>query len=308
MAALIVAYALRMAGARGEDDALIGHIESAGGPQVLADPSVRAYLALCSAVLDQSNIALDLRRRREAAACFAEAGDTLRARVELYNCYLDLIELGAYDEAQAGLAATHDWAVRRNLMSMVWVSRSLQAEALWRLGRPQEAVPVMREVAVALARTQSGRKEGGTLVALARALVSQGELDEAEEMARRAVHVLEQNGRPLLPTARTALALVALARGRADEALELMRTAVKEVMDGGLEAGESMLYLAHAEALWATGAHAEAREAIRAARVRIETVAAAIDEPALRASYLGAIEENARTLELARRWLDTPAA
>ncbi len=308
VASLIVVYALRMAGARDEAEALIECVESTSAPKVLADPNVRAYLALCRAVLDQSNIALDLRLRREAAACFAEAGDTLRSRVEMYNCYLDLVELGAYDEAQAELGVTHSWAVRRNLMSIVWVSRSLQAEALWRLGRPHEAVPVMREVAVALARTQSGRKHGGTLVALARALVSLGELDEAEQVARQAVSVLEVNGRPLLPTARTALALVALARGRADEALGHTRTAVAEAAEsGGLESGESMLYLVHAEALWAAGAQAEARDAIGAARARVQAVAAAIDEPALRASYLGRIEENARTLELAARWLDAPA-
>ena len=72
---------------------------------------------------------------------------------------------------------------------------------------------------------------------------------------------------------------------------------------GGLESGESIMYLTHAEALWASGARDDALAAIRFARDRIEGLAARITDPALRRSYREAVEENARTIALAAEWL-----
>jgi tetratricopeptide (TPR) repeat protein len=304
IAVVVVAYALRMAGVRGEDDALLELVEEKAPPEARQDPSVRGYLALCRAVLDQSDIAADLVVRREAAACFSEAGDSIRARIELYNSYFDLVELGAYDDARRGLHAIHEWASRRNLMSLVWLSRGLLAETLARVGRAAEAIPVMREIADEFRRNQSGRKEGATLIALGRAHLSLGELDDAERELRRAIEVLENNGRPILPPALAALARVELARDRTTSALELTRRAISESEAlGGLESGEAVMYLTHAEALWQSGAHEEARTAIRFARDRIESLAARIADPVLKDAYREKVEENARTIALAAEWL-----
>ncbi|HEU5057002.1 MAG TPA: tetratricopeptide repeat protein, partial [Kofleriaceae bacterium] len=304
IAVVMLVYALRMAGLRDDDDALLAVVEEAAPPEARQDPTVRGYLALCRAVLDQSDIAADLAVRREAAACFSEAGDSIRARIELYNTYFDLVELGAYEDARRGLQAIHEWASRRNLMSVVWLSRGLLAETLARMGRAAEAIPVMREIADEFRRNQSGRKEGATLIALGRALLGVGEIDEAERELRRAIEVLESNGRPILPPALAALARVELARGRADGALALTRRAIGEAEAlGGLESGEAVMYLTHAEALWESGAHEEARAAIRFARDRIESLAARITDPVLRSAYREKVEENARTIALAAEWL-----
>jgi len=304
IAITMLVYALRMAGLRGEDDALIAVVEEQAPAEARQDPTVRGYLALCRAVLDQSDIAADLLVRREAAACFSEAGDTIRARIELYNSYFDLVELGAYEDARRGLQAIHEWASRRNLMSLVWLSRGLLAETLSRVGRPADAIPVMREIADEFRRNQSGRKEGATLIALGRVHMALGDLDDAERELRRAIEVLEQNGRPILPPALAAMARVELARGRADAALALTRRAISETEAlGGLESGEATMYLTHAEALWASGARDDALAAIRFARDRIERLAARISDPALRRSYREAVDENARTIALAAEWL-----
>ena len=304
IAIVMLVYAQRMAGLRGDDDALLAVVEQEAPPEARQDPTVRGYLALCRAVLDQSDIAADLVVRREAAACFSEAGDGIRARIELYNAYFDLVELGAYDDARRGLQAIHEWASRRQLMSLVWLSRGLLAETLARSGRAAEAIPVMREIADEFRRNQSGRKEGATLIAIGRALLSLGELDEAERELRRAIAVLEQNGRPILPPALAALARVELARGRTGSALELTGRAIAESEAlGGLESGEAVMYLTHAEALWQRGAREEARTAIRFARDRIESLAARISDPVLRSAYREKVEENARTIALAEEWL-----
>ena len=304
IAVVMLVYALRMAGLRGADDALLAVVEEQAPPEARQDPTVRGYLALCRAVLDQSDIAADLAVRREAAACFSEAGDSIRARIELYNSYFDLVELGAYDDARRGLQAIHEWASRRNLMSLVWLSRGLLAETLSRIGRAAEAIPVMREIADEFRRNQGGRKEGATLIALGRAHLTVGELDDAERELARAVEVLEQNGRPILPSALAALARVELARGRPERAVDLTRRAIAEAASlGGLESGEAVMYLTHAEALWHSGAAEEARTAIRFARDRIESLAARITDPVLRSAYREKVEENARTIALAGEWL-----
>jgi tetratricopeptide (TPR) repeat protein len=303
IAIVVLVYALRMAGLRGEDDALLAVVEVQASPEARLDPTVRAYLALCRAVLDQSDIAADLVVRREAAACFSEAGDSIRARIELYNSYFDLVELGAYDDARRGLQAIHEWASRRNLMSLVWLSRGLLAETLARMGRAAEAIPVMREIADEFRRNQSGRKEGATLIALGRACLASGALDDAERELRRSIEVLEQNGRPILPPALAALARVELARDRPEEALALTRRAIEVAESfGTLESGESVMYLTHAEALWQSGARDEGLAAILFARDRIERLAGQIADPALRRSYREDVEENARTIALAAEW------
>ena len=125
----------------------------------------------------------------------------------------------------------------------------------------------------------------------------------ASSHLRRAIDVLEQNGRPILPPALATLARVELARERPDAALALTRRAIGEAEAlGGLESGEAIMYLTHAEALWHSGARGEAIAAICFARDRIERLAARIEDPALRRSYREAVEENARTIALAAEW------
>jgi hypothetical protein len=68
----------------------------------------------------------------------------------------------------------------------------------------------------------------------------------------------------------------------------------------------ALVRLARAEALHAIGALDAARAAIGEARTWLHAVAAKIQDPAYRASFLEAVPENARILALARAWLDEP--
>ena len=60
--------------------------------------------------------------------------------------------------------------------------------------------------------------------------------------------------------------------------------------------------LAWAEALEAGGDHAQARAVVAAEATKIAERAGRIRDPALRRAFLERVPENARTLELARRW------
>jgi hypothetical protein len=67
---------------------------------------------------------------------------------------------------------------------------------------------------------------------------------------------------------------------------------------------EAFVRLVHAQALDARGERGEAARVIAAARDRLLQRAANIDDAPLRRSFLENVPENARTLELAARWLD----
>jgi eukaryotic-like serine/threonine-protein kinase len=103
------------------------------------------------------------------------------------------------------------------------------------------------------------------------------------------------------------LSVLRLAQGRTEEALTAADKAIAEcaTMGGcGMFRG-AFVRLAHAEALYATGAHDAARHAITEARTRLFTIADRIADPGYKQSFLENVPENARTLTLARAWLGT---
>jgi hypothetical protein len=85
------------------------------------------------------------------------------------------------------------------------------------------------------------------------------------------------------------------ARERAGEALGLLEAL------GSIE-GEGLIRLVFAEALMACGEREASRGAIDAARARLLERAGRIEDDELRASFLTAVWENARTIELAHSW------
>jgi hypothetical protein len=70
----------------------------------------------------------------------------------------------------------------------------------------------------------------------------------------------------------------------------------------------SRLHLVRAEALHALDRSDDARAAICQARGRILDIAATLEDPELRESYLTNVAANVRTLERAREWLEPEIA
>lgn len=132
-----------------------------------------------------------------------------------------------------------------------------------------------------------------------------GDLDGADREIQAALEMVVTLDRPgVLAT----LSMLRLAQGRAGEALAAAENAVSRciAMGGcGLFRG-ALVRLAHAEALHATGDLAAARRAIADARTHLFAIASKIRDPAYRQSFLDNVPENARTLALARTWLDDP--
>jgi tetratricopeptide (TPR) repeat protein len=138
--------------------------------------------------------------------------------------------------------------------------------------------------------------------ALADVLLQLGDLDAAEEQARRAALLLAPIPADEL-LARATLAAVLLAQGRAAEALSTA-TQVLARYDAvaALAHKASFARLVHAEALAAVGDRPAARRAIAAARRELVARSERIMDPELRHGFLHQVPEHARILELDLRW------
>jgi eukaryotic-like serine/threonine-protein kinase len=109
-----------------------------------------------------------------------------------------------------------------------------------------------------------------------------------------------------LPGVLATLAQLRLAQGRAQDALAAIGDAVArcEAMGAcGMFRG-AFVRLSHAEALHATGDTVAARRAIEAARARLLAIAEKIPEADRRQGSIDGVPEHARTVSLARAWLD----
>jgi hypothetical protein len=146
-------------------------------------------------------------------------------------------------------------------------------------------------------------EEGRGRWVLAEVLRRMGDLEAAE----RELPIALEMATPLEhPGVLGTLSALRLAQGRPEEALAAAEDAVARctTMGGcGMFRG-AFVRLAHAEALHATGAHDAARHAIAGARARLFAIAGRIADPDYKTSFLENVPENARTLALARAWLD----
>jgi tetratricopeptide (TPR) repeat protein len=148
------------------------------------------------------------------------------------------------------------------------------------------------------------RLEGSSRAYLAAIIRLEGDLDAAEAEARRAVNVLAETPAQL-PHALATLADILLEQGNVTEALENAGRAIELLQSlGQVEEGEALARLVYAEALGASGERAEARAAIGQARDRLLARAGKIADLASRASFLERVHEHARTLTVARAWID----
>ena len=182
------------------------------------------------------------------------------------------------------------------------VGRFNLVSVLGRLGRLDEARAVGEQLVADCQSREAAHFEGNARTYLAEVLMLSEAWDETEREASRAVELLAKTPAvAAYPTAILARAL--LAKGHTPAALELAgkAVAIADELGSGLEESDILARLTYAEAQLAIGAHAEARETIRVAAERVRTRAARIQDPALRASFLSKVWENARTLELGQQ-------
>lgn len=272
-------------------DAMEGRIGDE--PRVLgAVASGRAMFAFMT-----GDVEAHWRERQSALAAFERAGHTRGACHE--RCWLAVatMELGNHDEAHELLDVVLAEAQRLELRVVAAAAKYCLGTTLARLGLLSEARDKAISAVADFVEQGDARRIASSRAALADVLVVVGELERAEEEARRAI---EAGRAPWLWFFMATLADVLLARGLAKEALEVVTPAYTAVASSLHVVGEAKIRLVFAKALAATDNAAKAREVIFTARERLLDRSARISNSALRRTFLERVPENERTFAFAR--------
>ncbi len=243
-----------------------------------------------------------------SAESFEQAGDAPNACSQRVSVGVGYLELGALGRAQRTLAMALAAAEEMGLGYLAAMARHKLGLALGLGGSLDEGLAVERAAVDAFHAQGHAPLEGVARVALATLLLLAGDLVGAEREALLADDQLRRIP-PAHANAMAILARVRLAAGSTLEALDLAREAmaILEALHG-LDEGEPLVRLVHAEALHATGDDEGARAGIAVARDRLRGRAERIADPDLRTSFLLRIPEHARTFDLAAAWLDARSA
>jgi tetratricopeptide (TPR) repeat protein len=285
-------------------DALCTRIDEAAAQLTGPDPSVTARVLYTRAThaLVAGDTAEYLRLSEAAAEDFDQAGILRSLNVQRRNVGIAHVQLGNYAEAERRFHVLLTEADRMHIGPLRAEVEHWLGVALAGQGQHAEARRV-EEQAVTHAVSHGARWiEGRARACLASMLLFEGLPEEAEAEARRAIEV-SSNSPAVRALALGALAEVRLKRGFPSEALSLTRDALQLLMRvGGIEEGEALVRLLHAEALRATGAEEDSRRAIIEARDRLLQRVGRIGDEAMRKSMLERVPTHARTLELAAAW------
>ncbi len=239
----------------------------------------------------------------EAVAAFERAGDLRNATGQRFNVSASHILLGSYAEGERQIRRALADAASMDMRHSMLVGRFNLVSVLGRLGRLEEALEVGEQLVVDCGAREAAHFEGNARTYLAEILMMSGAHDGAMREAARAVELLSAT--PAVAAYPNAiLARATLAKGDARKAAEIARAAVAVADDlgSGLEESDALGRLTYAEALWALGERDDAREALNEAANRVRLRASRIADASLRAGFLANVWENARTLDLEKRW------
>jgi len=270
----------------GEDHDLVGYMHSARAVRALVtrDPCA-VYRGL-----------------EAASEAFGRAGSLRNELEHLAGAGFFLLELGCLERGEAILRRTIEQGAEVRLEHVCAVARHNLGRRVAENGHVEEGLALEREAFASFERHGNHRMMGLTRCHIAWILLLAARAEEATAQANAAIEQLE--GHPASRCLAFATrARVRLATGDVEHALQDAATAV-----GGLAAldqvveGESLIRLAWAEALFAAGRVADARQAILEARRSIDERALRIDDEELRRSFSSGVPENARIIELAREW------
>jgi serine/threonine protein kinase/tetratricopeptide (TPR) repeat protein len=296
------AIQLLFGGRTAETDAVFLGLDGLiGDPSALA-PQIAATVALFRGIRAAyaGDLAACLEGFEASLAAFEAAGDRRNACAVRNNLGVAFAELGDYVGAEEALRAAHAVADRMGLQDVGMIALQNLGHALFHQHQLPEARRVELRAAEEFRKLGDPRMEGVSRVYLSKIAFQSGDLDEAEREARAAAAALE-----VAPPLR-AVALATLARALIGRDSFLEATAVAEeahaILEslGGIEEGESLVRLVHAEALAASGDVPAFTLAIATARARLLERAAKIGDRAWRDRFLKGVPDNVRTLELAR--------
>jgi tetratricopeptide (TPR) repeat protein len=282
---------------------LYDDLDSLDDLAVALKPEVRGWIdhALAWRALFDGDIGAALMQDEASGDSFELAGDLRNACQQQAGAAYELMEMGAYAEAERSFRSAIAHAERLGLESVSTMSRHNLGLVLAHSGKLDEARELELQAAAVYAARGNTRKQCFCNIYLSIIEALAGDAEAAEAAARWAVSLAQDAS--LRSFSLAVLSQALLVQGRVDEALEQARAAVALLDGGTVEEGESRIRLAHAEALEAKGLHAEARRAIARARARLLERAGCISDLGLRGGFLWRVAENAYTLALARQWL-----
>ncbi len=291
-------------------DKLLARAQALG----LSSATSRAWTmrAVATKAMVAGEPAAHLTALEESARNYEQAGDRRNACYQRVGVGSAEIAIGAYPQAEACLRAALQTADRLGLVGLAMSARHHLGGALLRQGKLAQAQTEQMLAKDFFEARGDRRLEGACRIYLATILAALGDLLSAEEEAQRACDVLEPIP-PLRASALATLASMRLARGRAAEALAPARQAYNIVESlghgqGHQEESEALVRLSYVQALLACRDVDTMRTVVARARDRLLVRAARITDPARRSSFLEAVPENARTIELAGRWVDSDQA
>ena len=290
---------LVLAGAYDRADQLLARVTEIE-PSV-SDPGARARIdqALASRAMVSGDLGVHLARTEAAIAHFSAAGDQRNACLSRITASFAETSVGRFDAAARELREALATATHMALPALAAYAKHTLGFTLAELGELTEAARLEAEAVASFEAHGDARLEGGSRVYLAQIHARRGFLHRAESELDRALDTASA-----VPAVR-AYALAARARirlslSRPEEALSDAEHAYSVLTDlGGIEEGESLVRLAYAEALIASGKHDEAQRALADAKQRLMDRAARITDEAVREGLLRGVPENARLLAMA---------
>jgi eukaryotic-like serine/threonine-protein kinase len=288
-------------GGQGElAQALLGRLGS--GSSAASDPAIAGWVLEARAVAAGSagDPGARVRLAEAAAESFEAAGDLRNACLQRVSVGYAFNEIGAYADAEQALRGALAVAERMGLDNAVGTARAQLGRTLGRRGRLDDARETLRGAIEALRAQKNVRLAGVATRYLANVLAASGDVEGAEREVRAAVDALT-GATAMVGDALALLSDILRTRGRVEEALEVATRAIAALQAAGKTAiGEASIRLAHAEALLATGDRDGARAAIATARERLASRAKTIHDPELRRAFQEDVVENVRTLALAQ--------
>jgi serine/threonine protein kinase/tetratricopeptide (TPR) repeat protein len=302
MSSLSVTYA--MLGQRALALRLLERLREACALRLAQDLRLRGYLARARSSflhLLGADPWQALFLSRQAWRAYVEAGDVIAATVSRASVVPFLVDLGAFDEAEAEADAVLCEAELPLLTTFLVVARV-------RLVRPTpERLTQIEQLcarAAPIIERQNNRIFQGLFgIAAAELASARGRTAEAEQGLRTALIQLAPVA-ALRPYAMRLLLRILLNQGRLDEAALLAAEAEHTVNELG-PLGEFDIHLRQlsAEVSLAAGQHRSGCAALSRARDALLLRAGRILDRAARRRYLTAVPLNARVLVLSRRWL-----
>jgi tetratricopeptide (TPR) repeat protein len=284
-------------------DRLLEKLRQAGADQDQAMLDPLAFARLCRAVAARAKSAGDLgtyvERSELAVKSFERAGDLRSVSGQRTTLGYAYLEIGLYEQAEQQLREGIAGADRMGLSVVSAQGRQNLGITLARLGMLDEAASLEQSAVEAFSAQGNRRMESASRAYLAD-ILSLSDLRVAEQEARRAVLVASA-----APVARIRalgiLAHILVRQGNADEGLQYAEAGMALIASlEGVDEDNSLLYLAHAQALHATGRIKDAKAAIEHGRKRLMAKAASLKNAAWRTSFLERVPENTWTLALAR--------